>query len=89
MTDADSTIQALEAFNPLMAPAVRSAIRALHLPLGSQGLDAGCGIGLQAMHLAAAVGPSGHVTGLDIAPELLRHAEGIARDAGLSGRIST
>ena len=88
MTDAAAYIRALEVSNPLMEPLARPAIEALHLPLGSRGLDAGCGIGLQALLLAAAVGPSGHVTGLDIAPRLLHHAEGIVKDAGLSGRIS-
>jgi demethylmenaquinone methyltransferase/2-methoxy-6-polyprenyl-1,4-benzoquinol methylase len=38
--------------------------------------------------LAAAIGPSGHVVGLDIAPDLLRHAAGIVERAGLSGQIS-
>ena len=88
MTDAEAYIRALKVSNPLMEPVVQSAIQALRLPLGSDGLDGGCGIGLQALLLAAAVGPTGHVTGLDIAPELLRHAEGIVKDAGLSGRIS-
>jgi len=88
MTDAEATLHALERFNPLMEPAARSAIEALRLPLGSQGLDAGCGVGLQALLLAAAVGPSGHVIGLDIAPQMLRHAERLVKDAGLSGRTS-
>jgi demethylmenaquinone methyltransferase/2-methoxy-6-polyprenyl-1,4-benzoquinol methylase len=88
MTDAETYIQIAEVSQPLMEPVIRSAIQTLRLPLGSRGLDAGCGIGLQALMLAAAVGPSGHVTGLDIVPEMVRHAEEIARTAGLSGRIS-
>ena len=32
-------------------PAVRSAIRALELPPGSRGLDAGCGVGTHALWL--------------------------------------
>jgi ubiquinone/menaquinone biosynthesis C-methylase UbiE len=56
--------------------------------VGSQGLDAGCGIGLQAMLLAAAIGPAGHVTGLDLAAAFLRYAEELVRESGLSGRIS-
>jgi demethylmenaquinone methyltransferase/2-methoxy-6-polyprenyl-1,4-benzoquinol methylase len=88
MTDAEGYIRALEVFNPLMEPLALAAIRALQLPVGSSGLDAGCGIGLQALLLAAAVGPSGHVTGLDISREFLRHAEGTVGSAGLSERIS-
>jgi demethylmenaquinone methyltransferase/2-methoxy-6-polyprenyl-1,4-benzoquinol methylase len=62
-------------------------IRALQLPPGSRGLDAGCGIGLQALLLAEAVGPAGHITGLDLAPEHLACAREIAEGAGLSDRI--
>lgn len=67
---------------------LRSAIQALQLPAGSQGLDAGCGIGLQALLLAEAVGPTGHVTGLDLSPEFLLHAEEMVQRAGLSEHIS-
>jgi ubiquinone/menaquinone biosynthesis C-methylase UbiE len=88
MTDTDAYIQRLAVSNPLIEPTIRSAIQALQLPAGSRGLDAGCGIGLQALLLAEAVGPHGHVTGLDISPEFLRHARETANKAGLSGRIS-
>ena len=39
--------RALEA-NALREPVLRSVIQDLRLPAGSHGLDAGCGIGLQA-----------------------------------------
>ncbi len=51
-------------------------------------MDAGCGIGLQALLLAEAVGATGHVTGVDICAQFLRHAEEIAEESGLSDRIS-
>jgi ubiquinone/menaquinone biosynthesis C-methylase UbiE len=73
---------------PLRKSVTLAAIRALGLPPGSRGLDVGCGFGLQAMLLTEAVGPAGHVTGLDLSPELLVHAEGIAKKAGLAGRVS-
>jgi SAM-dependent methyltransferase len=57
------------------------------LPHGSHGLDAGCGIGLQAFLLAEAIGAEGRVTGMDIMPELLAHAEDLAAKAGLSERV--
>jgi demethylmenaquinone methyltransferase/2-methoxy-6-polyprenyl-1,4-benzoquinol methylase len=81
-------VQALQRFDPLMAPAVCEAIRILDLPMGSEGLDAGCGIGLQALLFAGAVGPSGHVSGIDISPTMTRHAERLALEAGMSGRVS-
>ena len=54
--DTGSYLQSLIVTNPLQEPIMRSAIPALNLPPGSHGLDAGCGIGLQAIMLAEAVG---------------------------------
>ena len=88
MTETGDYIRRLSVSNPLIEPTVRSAIQALQLPLGSRGLDAGCGIGLQALLLAEAVGSNGHVTGLDISPEFLLHGEEIVKKSGLSGQIS-
>jgi ubiquinone/menaquinone biosynthesis C-methylase UbiE len=78
----------LRVANALIEPVDRAAIQALQLPLGSRGLDAGCGIGLQALILAEAVGPAGHVTGLDLVPQLLVYAKDMVEKAGLSERVS-
>ena len=86
--DMDAYAQRLAVSNPLAEPVVLSAIEALQLSPGSRGLDAGCGIGLQALLLAEAVGPAGHVTGLDLSSQFLVHAREIAEKAGLSERIS-
>ena len=88
MTDTGSYIQALLEGNPLREPILRSAIRALQLPAGSRGLDAGCGVGLQCLLLAEAVGSTGHVTGLDVSPGHLSHAEQVVKGSGLSEQIS-
>lgn len=88
MSEAQETIQKLFEANPIREPVLRSAIRALRLPAGSRGLDAGCGIGLQTLLLAKAVGPAGHVTGLDIMPDLLKVGEELAAEAGLSDRTT-
>jgi demethylmenaquinone methyltransferase/2-methoxy-6-polyprenyl-1,4-benzoquinol methylase len=88
MTDTDAYLHRLEVSTPLLEPTVCAAIQALQLPWGSRGLDAGCGIGLQAVLLAEAVGPNGHITGLDISPQFLRHAVDIVTRSGLSERIS-
>lgn len=88
MSNADIYIQrALEA-EPLREPLLRSVIQALQLPQGSHGLDAGCGIGLQMPLLADAVGAHGHITGIDLMPELLAYGELMAAQAGLSERIT-
>ncbi len=84
----DEYAESLYITNPLREPVIRSAIRALHFPKGSRGLDAGCGIGLQAVILAEVVGHDGHVTGLDLSPDFVTLAERISREKGLSERIS-
>jgi len=61
MTETATYIQRLLESNPLREPTLRLAIQTLHLPQGSIGLDAGCGIGLQALLLAEEIGPAGHV----------------------------
>jgi demethylmenaquinone methyltransferase/2-methoxy-6-polyprenyl-1,4-benzoquinol methylase len=71
----------------LREPVIRSAIETLGFPRESRGLDAGCGIGLHTVPLAEAVGPDGHVTGLDVARGFISHAEEAAERAGLSSRI--
>ena len=55
---------------------------------GSSGLDVGCGIGLPDLLLAEAVGPEGHVTGIDISPEFISRAVETASGAGLSERLT-
>ena len=88
MTGTDSYLQSLLVTNPLQEPVMRRVVRALNLPPGSRGLDVGCGIGLQAIMLAEAVGPAGHVTGVDLSPEFLVHARDIAEKAGISEQVS-
>jgi len=86
--DTDSYMHSLLVANPLRESTLRAAIETLQLPPGSRGLDAGCGIGLQCLLLAEAVGLTGHVTGLDVSTEFLNRGEEIVKEAGLSERIS-
>jgi demethylmenaquinone methyltransferase/2-methoxy-6-polyprenyl-1,4-benzoquinol methylase len=88
MIDTDSLVQTAQAINPLREHVLRAAIQALQFPPGSRGLDAGCGLGLQAVLLAEAVGPAGHITGLDLSPEILEYAKRDIKAAGLSETIS-
>lgn len=71
-----------------MEPLYKDAIHALELSPGSKGLDVGCGIGLQCLLLADAVGPKGHVTGLDVTPEFLTYGAEIVKKAGLMDRVA-
>lgn len=86
--DLGETTRLLTVTDPLRQPVIHAAIQALNLPPGSRGLDVGCGIGLQALQLAAAVGPSGQVTGLDLASHLLQHANRLAARAGMAHRVT-
>jgi len=88
MPDADLIIRNLLEAHPLREPTLRSIIQSLGLPRGGHGLDAGCGIGLQAFLLAEAIGLTGHVTGLDILPELLAYGENLASKRGLSEQVT-
>ena len=86
--DTDSYMHSLLVANPLRESTLRAVIETLQLPSGSRGLDAGCGIGLQCLLLAEAVGLPGHVTGLDVSREFLNRGETIVKEADLSERIS-
>jgi demethylmenaquinone methyltransferase/2-methoxy-6-polyprenyl-1,4-benzoquinol methylase len=88
MTDANAFIRTAANFQPSMEPVVRDAIQALELPAGSHGLDAGCGTGLQTLLLAEAVGPGGHVTGVDISPAFLRRAEEWVKASPFAPQVS-
>ena len=89
MTDTTEYMERmLRISEPLRAPLMRSAIQALELPKASRGLDVGCGIGLQIPLLAEAVGPGGHVTGLDVRTEFLVQGELLAKGLGLTAQTS-
>jgi ubiquinone/menaquinone biosynthesis C-methylase UbiE len=86
--DMDTYAHKLYLSDFLREPVIRSAIKALRLPPGSRGLDAGCGIGSHTLLLTEAVAPGGHVTGLDQSPQLLNQARETAERSGLSERVS-
>ena len=87
--DMDAYARMLSWADLLRGSAIRSAILALKLPPGSRGLDVGCGIGHHTLWLAKVVAPAGgHVTGLDLSPELLTYAREIANKSSLSEQVS-
>jgi SAM-dependent methyltransferase len=88
MTDTSIYIQNLLEANPLREPLLRTVIQSLQLPAGSHGLDAGCGIGLQALLLAQAIGLEGHITAMDIDPELLAFGSDLTARAGYATQIT-
>lgn len=74
--------------NRFTRPAVNWAINALELKPGSNGLDAGCGVGNHTLWLAEAVSPGGHVTGVDISEEGLSQARKKLEGSHLKNRVS-
>jgi demethylmenaquinone methyltransferase/2-methoxy-6-polyprenyl-1,4-benzoquinol methylase len=88
MSSAKEYLQKLKDTKLIREPLLRDAIQALKLPRGSRGLDAGCAAGLQCLLLAEAIGPEGHVTGLDILPELLQYGDSLIEESEFSKQIS-
>jgi SAM-dependent methyltransferase len=62
-------------------PAYAAAVAKVGLRPGQTALDVGCGTGRALPHLRAAVGPSGHVLGFDLTPEMLAIARRHGRHA--------
>lgn len=60
-----------EAIDRQLEPAGTVGIAALAPQRGEAILDLGCGAGATTAHLSHAVGPAGHVTGVDISPDLI------------------
>jgi len=87
-SDIEKYIRYLNDTDPLRERLNLHIIKELDLPTGSNGLDVGCGMGTQAIMLANAVGPQGHVTGMDIKSDFLDYARGVTSKKGMSKRIS-
>lgn len=62
---------------------VQQAVEELAPPVGSVGLDLGCGIGVDSLLLGAAVGGSGRVIGVDPSTAMLDEARSGAERSGL------
>jgi len=88
MSGEESYLEKLRLADRLRTSMLSSAIQALGLPRRSRGLDAGCGAGSLTFLLAEAVGAAGHVTGIDVNPEFLAHAQKTAEDRDLAKRTS-
>jgi SAM-dependent methyltransferase len=67
-----------------LALGVGNPVRYAALGAGESVLDLGCGAGIDTLLAAAAVGPAGHVIGLDMTPEMVERARRNAAVAGFS-----
>lgn len=88
MSSATTYIENALTAEPLREPVLRAVIGSLQLGPGSKGLDAGCGIGLQARLLADAVGLNGRITGIDIDSSQVAFAQDYAQREGYADRVS-
>ena len=69
------------------APIKARSFELMRVAAGHRVLDVGCGPGVDTRALAAIVGPTGHVTGVDIDPQMIEKASTAARDAGLDAFV--
>ncbi len=61
--------------NQFREPLLKKIIKLLEFPVGSTGLDAGCGIGFITNLLAETIGPTGQVIGLDFSKDYIQYAQ--------------
>ena len=65
---------------------VANPVQHAGLTTGEHVLDVGCGGGIDSVLAARAVGPTGHVIGLDLLPEMCERARAAAEAAGVADR---
>jgi demethylmenaquinone methyltransferase/2-methoxy-6-polyprenyl-1,4-benzoquinol methylase len=85
--EAEPFTRALERMNLFQQAEARALIADLALPAGSRGLDVGCGVGLYALWLAEAVGPTGRVTGIEPTAERVAAARELVGGATAAARL--
>jgi ubiquinone/menaquinone biosynthesis C-methylase UbiE len=78
---ADAAARYLEVLTKVLAEQKRQTVDNLHLGPGKSALEIGCGMGRESEAMAAQVGPTGRVVGLDASRELI--AQAIARTQSL------
>jgi arsenite methyltransferase len=86
-TDASRKLEAVY-LTPDVIEQRDATLRALDLRLGERVFDVGSGPGLLAAEMAQAVGPTGHVTGLDISDAMLTISQRHANELDGTGRLS-
>lgn len=86
--DMSGYVNSLLLSQPLRESIMRDVIKSMQLPAASYGLDVGCGIGLNTIVMAEALGSGGRVVGLDNGEVLLMKARAVISESEVSERIS-
>jgi ubiquinone/menaquinone biosynthesis C-methylase UbiE len=79
----DAAARYLEMMNRMLAEQKRQSMDFLELEPGMSAIEIGCGLGLDAEALAARVGPTGRVVGIDASQDLIGEATRRAASLGL------
>jgi ubiquinone/menaquinone biosynthesis C-methylase UbiE len=85
--DPGTFVDFLDKFAADFRPMIEAGIEALDLRAGSRVLDVGCGPGAVVPLLAARVGPTGRVAGIDLSRQLVAEAHRRFRGSGLPVEI--
>ncbi len=80
----EAAVRRLHALHHLYAPAGRRILLEAGLAPGMRVADFGCGVGAVTQMLAEMVGPSGHVTGIDVSGAQLDQARQHCAESGFS-----
>lgn len=72
---ADYWVREQDRMDRILAPVMQALLAFAEPSAGERVIDVGCGCGATTIELARIVGPSGHVTALDISDPMLRHAK--------------
>lgn len=78
----ENWVAAQDRMEAMLVPVADAILAKAAAQPGERVLDIGCGYGITAARLAQAVGPAGHVIGLDVSPPMLALAR--TRTAGLT-----
>ncbi|WP_338549290.1 class I SAM-dependent methyltransferase [Roseovarius phycicola] len=76
-------VQKQDMFDALMTPVLEVLLARAGIKAGQKVLDIGCGTGASLLQLAGFVGPSGHVTGVDVSTPMLAMARARVETAEL------
>lgn len=82
-TEGNHWVDWADRFDRMLAPYSEAVIRAASPEPGEAALDVGCGNGALSLDLAARVGPTGSVTGVDLSPPMLSLARRRAGERSL------